>query len=541
MTLRIAALLLAVRLLPASNLETLVKIESGLVSGSGSGVAMRSYKGIPFAAPPTGELRWKAPQPIKPWAGIRVANEFPRNCPQPAFVSGPQSEDCLGLNVWTPAHSASERLPVMVWIHGGGFVIGASSQSAYDGEPLASQGVVVVTVNYRLGVFGFLAHPGLNAESPQGVSGNYALLDMVAALQWVKRNIAAFGGDPGNVTIFGESAGGSAVCLLMVVPQAEGLFQKVIAESAWGIYRPVSHLKDSWYRRVPATSYGSTKLGADIAALRAKSTADILKIVGLPDMTGESHAAERGETFLPVVDGVVLPDDPARLFDTGKFHHVALIAGTNADEGTLMGGPNVHNLEALKKFAAATSGERASGLLAVYPAASDPDAYTAATAAQGDLEFLLGTRGVLRAAAKYNPHTYQYQFTRVSGIGRRIKWGSFHASEVSYVFGTLPDSVYGTSPSFLANFSVEAGTYNEQDENLSKAMGAAWVQFAKTGDPNRAGLTRWLPFSAGKEEYLEFGDRIGMKQALHKQQIDFLDKFQSGLREKGSVARGTEP
>ena len=249
-----------------SPFETVVKIDSGLVSGSGTSV--RSYKGIPFAAPPVGDLRWKPPQPVKPWKGIRVSKSFPTNCPQFQLLPGAQSEDCLGLNVWTPAHSASEKLPVMVWIHGGGFVIGASSQSAYDGEPLTAQGVVVVSLNYRLGIFGFLAHPELGKESPRGVSGNYGLLDMVAGLEWVKRNIAAFGGDPNNVTIFGESAGGTAVCLLMVMPQAQGLFQKVIAESAWGMFNPISHLKESWYGRIALEKYGET-LGS-LAALRRK-------------------------------------------------------------------------------------------------------------------------------------------------------------------------------------------------------------------------------------------------------------------------------
>src|SRR5580704_13002214 len=274
MKLTIATLLSVTATLAAtSGLETIVKIDSGWVAGSAG--AVRSYKGIPFAAPPVGDLRWRAPQPAKPWKGIRVAKAFPAMCPQFQLIPGPQSEDCLGLNVWTPARSASEKLPVMVWIHGGGFVIGASSQTAYDGEPLAAQGVVGVSVNYRLGIFGFFAHPGLSKESPQGVSGNYGLLDMVAGLEWVKRNIGAFGGDPNNVTIFGESAGGTAVCLLMVVPQAQGLFQKVIAESAWGMFNPISHLKESWYGRIPLEKYGET-LGP-LAALRAKSFADILK------------------------------------------------------------------------------------------------------------------------------------------------------------------------------------------------------------------------------------------------------------------------
>jgi para-nitrobenzyl esterase len=506
-------------------LSTIVKIDSGWIAGSGTTV--RAYKGIPYAASTAGELRWKPPQPPKPWKGIRVARTFPENCPQMPIVPGPQSEDCLGLNVWTPARAPSDKLPVMVWIHGGGFQIGASSQSAYDGEPLAAQGVLLVTINYRLGIFGFLAHPALNQESPQGVSGNYGLLDMVAALEWVKRNIAVFGGDPGNVTIFGESAGATAVCLLMVTPQAEGLFQKVISESAAWMFGPVSHLKESWYGRVPMMLFGE-KLGTDLAALRSKSVAEIMKT--LPPPMNRSEAADRGEAYLPVVDGWVLPDDPARLFPAGKFHHAALLAGTNADEGTLLGGPRVRSIAQLHKWAQDKVGPRADTLLSLYPAATDADAYTAAVQATGDLTFLYGTRSVLRAASHANPQAFQYQFTRVNGVGRRIKWGSFHASEIAYVFETLPDSVYGTGPELFGDFSVDADTYNQQDAKLSEAMSQAWVAFAKTGSPNGPGLTLWPRFSAGKENYMEFGDRIVAKQALHQSQIDFMSDYSEGLR-----------
>jgi para-nitrobenzyl esterase len=547
MKLTIAALLsVASALAATSGMEAVVKIDSGLVAGSGT--AVRSFKGIPFAAPPVGDLRWKPPQPAKPWKGVRIAKGFPAMCPQFQFIPGPQSEDCLGLNVWTPARAASEKLPVMVWIHGGGFVIGASSQSAYDGEPLASQGVVVVSINYRLGIFGFLAHPALSQESPQGVSGNYGILDMVAALEWVKRNIGAFGGDPDNVTIFGESAGGTAVCLLMVVPQAQGLFHKVIAESAWGMYNPISHLKESWYGRISMEKFGEMQ-GADLAALRSKNTAEILKMVGMPDMAGDK--ADRGEAFVPVVDGVVFPDDPARLFAAGKFAHVALIAGTNADEGTLLGGPPVHNLAELRKFAQKTFGSQTDGLLAVYPASSDAEAFDAAAHAQGDYGFLQGTRSVLRAVSNANTKTlltvgkvrvasrqnkvFQYQFTRVNGIGRRIKWGSFHASEVPYVFATLPDSVYGTTASMVGDFSVDADSYNDQDTKLSKAMSSAWVRFAKTGDPNGPGLASWPVFTEQKESYLEFGDSIAAKTALRKKQLDFLSDFTASQRSPGAV------
>lgn len=530
----------------ANGLDTLVQIDTGWVSGSGA--AVRVYKGIPYAAPPVGPLRWKPPQPAQLWKGILVAKSFPANCPQPPIVPGPQSEDCLGLNVWTPAHRAAAKLPVMVWIHGGGFQIGASSQSAYDGEALAAQGVVLVSINYRLGIFGFLAHPALGQESPQGVSGNYALLDMVTALQWVKRNIGAFGGDPNNVTIFGESAGGTAVCLLMVVPQAEGLFQKVISESAAWMFGPISHLTESWYGRVPMTKFGG-KLGADLAALRAKSMAEILKAV--PPPLSNSSAAERGEAYMPVVDGWVIPDDPARLFSTGKFHRVALIAGTNADEGTLLGGPPVRNLEQYRKWGEQRVGTLVDKLLALYPAGADAEAHAAAAHASGDLTFLYGTRSVLRAASKQpkrvaglsvsvNPNTFQYQFTRINGIGRQIQWGSYHASEIPYVWQTLPDSVYGTQAFFMGDFSVHPDTYNEQDTKLSQAMSAAWVAFARTGSPNGSGLVHWPPF-AGKESYMEFGDHIAAKESLRKKQVDFISEFTEGLRNRAAGGAGSQP
>jgi len=532
MKLNIAALFLATQaLFAATGLETLVKIDSGWVTGSGTTV--RTYKGIPYAAPPVGDLRWKAPQPAKPWKGILVAKNYPNTCPQALPLAGPpQKEDCLGLNVWTPAKSASDKLPVMVWIHGGGFAIGASSQTVYDGEPLAAQGVVLVSINYRLGIFGFLAHPQLSQESPNHVSGNYALLDMVAGLEWVKRNVGAFGGDPDNVTIFGESAGGTAVCLLMVMPQSKGLFNKVIAESAWAINTPISHLKDSWYGRVPMEKFGG-KLG-DLAALRAKSTAEVLKMAGGFELAGD--AADRGESYLPVVDGYVLPDDPGRLFAEGKMQNVALIAGTNADEGTLLGGPPVKNVADLHTWAAKQFGPQANALLALYPASSDDEAHAAAAQIMGDFEFLQGTRLALEAVSKVNPKTYQYQFTRLNGVGRKIKWGVFHASELPYVFGTLPDSAYGTTAIMFGDFSVNPDTYNEQDAKISKAMSAAWVQFAKTGSPNGPGLARWPAFSVAKESYMEFGDKIVPKEALRKGPIDFLSDASAKMSEHAASA-----
>ncbi len=525
MNTRLSALFVFVQFLATAGLQNIVKTDSGLVAGTGTRV--RVYKGIPYAAAPVGERRWKEPQAPKPWSNVLVANRFLPMCPQIQLMPEPQSEDCLGMNVWTPATSPSAKLPVMVWIHGGGFQLGASSQTVYDGEPLASQGVVLVSFNYRLGVFGFLAHPELSKESPRGVSGNYGLLDMLSALAWVKRNIAAFGGDPANVTIFGESAGGTAVCLLMVLPGAEGLFQKVISESAAWMDNPVSHLRESWYGRTPAEKFGE-KAGADIAALRKLSAPDLAKKTAIP--LTDAEASDRGESYMPVVDGVVLPDDPARLFAAGKFHHVALIAGTNADEGTLLGGPPVRTMDALKAWSGKQFGTFSERVIGTYSPSGDSEARDAAVKMAGDWVFLTGTRFVLRAAAKENKNVYQYHFTRVNGVGRRTKWGAFHASEIPYVFGTLPDSPYGTTAMLFGDFSVGPDAYTEQDQKISEAMLGAWVSFAKTGDPGKTGAVKWPRFGDGHESYVEFGDSILSKSQLHAKELDMLSEYAEGLR-----------
>jgi para-nitrobenzyl esterase len=451
---------------------------------------------------------------------------FAANCPQIPLVPGPQSEDWLALNIWTPAARPAAKLPVMVWIHGGAFRIGNSAQPAGDGEQFASNGVVLVSINYRLGIFGFFAHPELSRENPQGVSGNYGLLDMVAALGWVKRNIAAFGGDPGNVTIFGESAGGTAVCMLMVMPQANGLFHKVISQSAAWMDVPISHLKESWNGRIPLESFGG-RLG-DLAVLRKLPTADVFKLQGRMPVT-YNGASDRGESYEPAVDGVVFPEDPARLFASGKFARGALIAGTVADENTVLR-PEVRSLAALRAFAEQEFGSAADEMLAACPAATDADAQAARDKMAGEWLFVQGTRAVLRANAKTGARTFQFHFTRVNGIGRRNNWGAFHASDVSYVFGTLPDSGWGTFRLPFGDFSVDADTYDDHDRRLSDAMHGAWIRFAKTGDPNGPGLAKWPSFSDGKESYLEFGDRIVAGTALRKPQLDVLSDHASSLR-----------
>ena len=318
--------------------DTPVAVTGGRINGavSGSNPDIITFKGIPFAAPPVGDLRWKPPAPVGGWNGVHDASDYGATCVQNGRSQN-QNEDCLFLNVWAPTE-ASEPLPVMVWIHGGGYTGGAGSGGIYDGTHLASQGIVLVTINYRLNIFGFLAHPALSDESPHGASGNYGLLDAVAALEWVRDNIEIFGGDPDRVTIFGESAGAGMVMSLMVVPQSKGLFHRAISESDWiyGWDRPLDKPARGWDpaeaqgTRI-AEVLGATGRGAEaLALMRAVSAPDVLAA----SATGGSSVFTReGNAWAPNVDGWVIPADPLGMYRNGRQHDVPLIAGMNGKRG----------------------------------------------------------------------------------------------------------------------------------------------------------------------------------------------------------------
>jgi para-nitrobenzyl esterase len=470
------------------------------------------FRGVPFAAAPVGPLRWKAPEPHRPRSGRQQANAFAPVCVQTerltrfeqsiAAVFGTQgqvdtrprttSEDCLYLNVWTDHLAGARPAPVMVWIHGGSNIAGEGSSPWYDGRALARQGVVVVTINYRLGVFGFLAHPGLSAESPHKVSGNYGLLDQLAALRWVKENIAAFGGDPGLVTVFGESAGSIDILSLMASPASEGLFHRAIAQSGAPMGSTPRLAQAESQGAALAQGLGRDAAGA-VAALRAKSAAELLEL-------GDRFVAS------PTVDGWLLPDPPGRAFAKGRQRRVPLLIGTNAREMTTLRYylPKLQGTKGYRAWLGMTGGPAADRLAALYPAETDAAVEGAMIDATTDVFFTCPARFAAASQAAAGAPTYLYQFTRVLPGGESL--GAYHAAEIQYVFGNP-----------LAWLPREA-----VDDRLTAAMGRYWIGFATTGKPAGAGLPEWPGYDRESDRYLELGPVIGPKTGLRKEACDIV-------------------
>lgn len=507
-----------------------VKLDSGEISGvvatKEGAEDVRVFKGIPYAAPPVGALRWKPPQRPARWEGVRACAAFGPACPQPAIplmgVSEKQSEDCLFANVWTPAKDASAKLPVMFWIHGGSFVFGSGAQDVYAGEALARRGVVVVTINYRLGPFGFLSHPGLSKE---GCPGNQGLLDQVAALEWVKRNIAAFGGDPGCVTIFGESAGGGSVVALLLSPLAKGLFHRAISQSGVCFARP---LRAGAYGMEPAEKTGerlADLLGCaesddPVASMRAKSAKELLA-AAKPAM---NPFAGEGLTFGLVVDGVAITEDPFALMAKGKTADVPLLVGTTADEGTIfvMMSPLGNSKASLRTFVETIFGAEADRILAAYPAETDAEVKPSLARLLGDALFIGPARAFIRSRSGFNSKSFLYTFTRVSPGAKSFGLGAYHGSELRYVFDTFD------APGAMG--------LTKDDRALGKKMSAAWVRFAKTGDPNGEGIPSWPAYTTANDAHLELGDTVREGNGLHRAECDLFDKVWANLLTPGKKA-----
>jgi para-nitrobenzyl esterase len=448
----------------------------GAVSADGK---FRSFKGIPFAAPPVGPLRWKPPQPVAPWPGVRKAIEFGPRCMQTRvytdmiFRDAGPSEDCLYLNVWMPAAHSETKLPVMVWVYGGAFVAGSSSEPRQDAGVLCQKGVVVVTMNYRLGVFGFFSHPELSKESGHNASGNYGLMDQLAALQWIKQNIAVFGGDPDNVTIFGESAGSSSVSALMASPLAKGLFRRAIGESGaiFGAARPMKLRAET---EKTGTEFAKAAFGTDsLEALRAKPAADLLQVA----------AKEGVPRFSPNVDGYFLPDSVQAIFLAGKQSHVPLLAGWNLDEGSYHSilddeAPTPENFAAKIRL---LYGANSDAILKLYPATSEAEVKRAAQDLAGDRFTAFTTWKWMELHLKTGRSpVYCYRFEETLPLAASSapdsETSAPHASEIEFVFEML---------------SSEDLPWRPQDEKVSDLMSSYWTNFAKAGDPNGAGLPKW--------------------------------------------------
>jgi para-nitrobenzyl esterase len=502
-----------------------IKVEQGLVSGTtGNSADVRVFRGIPYAAPPVADLRWKAPQPVAAWKGVRQATEMPHACWQTPYPPAaaiyqsklpPLSEDCLYLNIWTPAKSAKDKLPVMVWIHGGGFTRGFGGSQAYDGETLARKGAVIVTINYRLGVFGFFAHPALSAESGHHASGNYALLDQIAALQWVKKNIAVFGGDPSRVTIFGESAGAWSVNALMASPVAKGLFHRAIGESG-GSFGPMKSLAEAEKEGEKLGRLLTPDVKPQTSESQAKSSADV--ITALREMSPQNlMKAYETEVVRVIVDGYVLPREIASTFSQGKQNDVPLIVGYNADEGTTLA-PQGANMKALVFTMGIHQryGAQADQMLKLYPAATDEEAVKSFYSAYRDQAFGWEMRTWARMAGKtgHQP-AYLYYFSHRPPGPQSEKLRAFHAAEIAYVFGTFPWPF----------------PWEDTDRKLSDAIISYWVNFAATGNPNGNGLPKWPAYNAAEDQSLEFGDRIAVRGQINKAGLDFFDGYYQALVE----------
>jgi para-nitrobenzyl esterase len=467
-----------------------VHTTAGLIRGVSKPNGGAEFLGIPYAQPPVGDLRWRAPLPAKPWPGVRDASKFGAACPQPLlsgswnrYDAANSQEDCLFLNVVTPAWPAAKPFPVMFWIHGGANLGGSGSGDLYNSGTLTQHGVVLVTINYRLGVFGFLAHPALTAESPHHAAGNYGLMDQILALRWVRDNIAAFGGDPNNITVFGQSAGSMDTGMLMTSPLAAGLFAKAIAESGAAFAPPVVSLAEAERFGIEAATALNVAAGADgIAALRKIAAPDLIAKLGT--------RASQWHGFSPDVDGWVLSRPPADVFATGQQAAIPLLIGTTSREFG-----SSEPLDELRIEITHTTGGLAPQALALYGLNGDGQGTTdplyGSAAVQWNADNLfhcpITTQALWHASAR-NP-TFEYELDHA--IPGQETQGALHSSDLPYVFGYFPTS---------GNIG---GTFTETDKRLADLIESYWTNFAKSGDPNSANLPHW-PALDKTQSYLRF-------------------------------------
>lgn len=510
------AALLATALFTAAAQSGLQQVttETGALQGAMDDGVM-SFKGIPFAAPPVGDLRWRPPQPAAAWTGVRQATQYGADCMQLPFPSDaaplgtPPAEDCLYMNVWTPAHAAGEKLPVMVWIYGGGFVNGGSSPAVYDGAQFAKHGVVFVSFNYRVGRFGFFAFPALTVEEAGKPLGNYAYMDQIAALQWVQHNITAFGGNPADVTVFGESAGGGSVMMLLTSPITGGLFEKAVIESGGGrdallgvryLNKPSAHGLPSEEDLGVAFAKANGITGTDDAALTALRALPAEKVVNGLNMASMGAAATTYGG--PIQDGTIVTQTPQQALESGHYWKVPLMIGAN---GADIGFPRWHTLADTW----AAFGPNADKAQAVYDPDKTGNVMRVGFKIGADIMMLEPARFVARTFADAGLPSYEYRFSYVAEVRRPQNMGAVHASEIPYVFDTVK-AAYGDK--------LAPG-----DEAAAQAANLYWVNFAKTGDPNGGSLPHWPTYSAS-DEILNFTNDGPVAQAdPARERLDLIE------------------
>lgn len=499
--------------------EATVRLDDGIVQGTvEEGIAV--FRGIPFAAPPVGELRWKAPQPVEPWEGVLKADKY---APLPVQVKTPwmgdteMSEDCLFLNVWTPARSSREKLPVMVWIYGGGFSNGGTASPLYNGDNIAKNGVIMVSVAYRVGALGFLAHPELSAESANGVSGNYGLLDQIAGLKWVQENIEAFGGDPARVTIFGESAGAISVSMLCASPLAKGLFSGAISQSG-GSFAPVRDSRGMG--EYMATLRGAEQQGLEFAERMGAQDLQALRTVPYDRWLDDPLSQMGG--FWPNADGYVIAGDQYELYQDGNYNDVNVIIGTNSDEGSMFVQPMEPQQYA--DMIEARFGPLASRALELYPGGDQLEVYHSLSDIFREATFAWPSYAWARlqtTTGSSRVYTYYFDQFRAEPLfpDGPVAKGAAHASDMAYVFGHLD-----------LNPAVQA---TEEEKALSDLMIRYWTNFAKSGDPNGEGLPEWPLFSEGEETVLWFRGAEPVTIAVpNLEKLEFMDEYFRWLRQK---------
>jgi para-nitrobenzyl esterase len=525
-----------------SPLERPVMTDKGPVQGEPSTVVegVQVFRGIPFAAPPVGDLRWKPPQPAEPWEEVRDATRFGNVCMQPASRerpipnrsvvmpdSPPVSEDCLYLNVWTPAKRANAKLPVMMWIYGGAYYEGAGSNDLYRGDRLAGEGVVMVTMNYRLGPLGFLAHPELTAESPHKASGNYALMDAIAALQWVQANIESFGGDPANVTIFGESAGSSIVAAMIASPEAAGLFHKAIPESGTWMGLSLGTMRSRESAEAQTLQVAQQRLGvsslAELRALPAEQASEMLPRQGM------------------IIDGWIVPEDLSKIMAEGRQNPVDVLTGSNSDEGSFFGGGGFGGggggappLTAATWAEGTAPGQQQWGELkdlgiAAYPPTSDEAVRGySAEMFNDNMAFMMRTIADWQRKIGRSAYVYHFQHQPPYAEGTP-SLGACHTCEIRYVFKNLG------APGIVPDQTSEAiASEREVDKQVSDIASAYWINFARTGDPNGPGLPEWPMFESNMtgpvlhiDETPAVEDSLGPAQAAFYKGM--LDRQMDGL------------